>query len=291
MNRYGVSAVLHAQWQERGYIVVRGLLGAERSARLRAIAESVLDQWRINNPENGKPGGDANATVMRHLNHSGYFSAQQGEDRREMLRAIADPQVLSVGRAILGEEVLFRCTSLFMNPLERSLDGNWHRDSQFHCPLEEDEKRMIANAGQGGTSIQLQVALVPSDDVEVVPGSHRRWDTPAEYAIRRADEGNNNRSNAMPGALRVALQAGDAVAFNPCGLHRGRYHTDKLRRTLMLTYTKASAPCSDYFSDQPWFLSEGYLDGLDGDTQAFFGRFIEQYRADWLCPKRDASPA
>ncbi len=281
-----MSEALKAQWQEQGYVVVRGLFDAERSARLCAIAESILDQWRIRSAENGKPGGDDNATVMRHLNHPGYFS-HTSDELREMLRAIADPQVLSVGRAILGEEVLFRCTSLFMNPLARSVDGNWHRDSQFHCPREEDEQRMIADAGQGGTSIQLQVALVPSDDVEVVPGSHLRWDTPAEYAIRRADEGHNNRSNAMPGALRVALEAGDAVAFNPCGLHRGRYHVDKLRRTLMLTYTKASAPRFDYFSDQPWFLTEGYLDGLDGETQAFLGRFIEQYQGDW---QRAASP-
>lgn len=286
-----MSEALKAQWQEQGYVVVRGLFDAERSAHLRAIAESVIGQWRIKNPENGKPGGDANATVMRHLNHPGYFCAEQAEERREMLRAIAAPQVLEVGRAILGEEVLFRCTSLFMNPQERSADGNWHRDSQFHCPLEEDEKRMIADAGQGGTSIQLQVALVPSDDVEVVPGSHLRWDTPAEYAIRRADEGLDNRSNAMPGALRVALEAGDAVAFNPCGLHRGRYHVDKLRRTLMLTYTKASAPRFDYFSDQPWFLRAGYLDGLDGETQAFFARFIEQYRADWSRADSDAQTA
>ncbi len=272
---------LSQQWRTEGYIVVRGLFSAERSARLRTIAESVLAQWRRKNPENGQPGGDANATVMRHVNHPGYFTAETRADLGELLRAVADPSVLGIGYAILGEPVLFRCTSLFMNPQETSSDGSWHRDSQFHCPDEGDERKMIAEAGAGGTSIQLQVALVPSSDVEVVPGSHLRWDTPEEYAIRRADGGRHSRSNAMPLAQRVDLEPGDAVAFNPCGLHRGRYHVDKLRRTLMLTYTQSSAPRFDYFSDQPWFLDPEYLTGLDAETQAFFARFIKQYRNNW----------
>jgi hypothetical protein len=49
----------------------------------------------------------------------------------------------------------------------------------------------------------------------------------------------------------------------------------------MLTYTKTSAPHFDYFSDQPWFVMPGYLDGLDAETHAFFLRFIEQYKENW----------
>jgi hypothetical protein len=89
----------------------------------------------------------------------------------------------------------------------------------------------------------------------------------------------------MPGALRVALQPGDAVAFNPYGLHRGRYHADKLRRTLMLTYTKKSKPRFDYFSDQPWFDEAGYLDGLGAEARIFFDAFVEEYQSQWQAPK------
>jgi ectoine hydroxylase-related dioxygenase (phytanoyl-CoA dioxygenase family) len=272
---------LSRQWHDEGYIVVRALVDGARCARLLAFCENILAQWREKNPETGEAGGGVDATVMRHLNHPGYFSRENVQDKRDILRLVADAKVLDICRAILLEEPLFRCTSLFMNPQEKSLDGNWHRDSQFHCPDEEDEKRFIAAGGDGGGSVQLQIALAPSDDVEVVPASHRRWDTAAEYAIRRADGQTKNRSNNMPGALRVALEPGDAVAFNPRGLHRGRYHADKLRRTLMLTYTKTSAPHFDYFSDQPWFVMPGYLDGLDAETSAFFLRFIEQYKENW----------
>ena len=198
-----------------------------------------------------------------------------------LLQAVADSAVLNVCRAILAASPMFRCTSLFMNPQIHSQDGNWHRDSQFHHPDEDEEQAAIAAGGELGRSVQLQIALAPSDDVEVVPGSHKRWDTEAEYTIPRGDEQNNSRSNSMPGARRVALEAGDAVAFNPLALHRGRYHADKRRRTLMSTYTSATYPRFDYFSDQPWFDTDGYLAGIDEPASAFFQQFVEQYAEDW----------
>lgn len=272
---------LAVRWQEDGCIIVPELIHAGRAARLADIVEPVLSQWRIANPETGKPGGGPDATVMRHLNHPEYFRSAERPDLVALLQAVADPAVLNVCHEILAASPLFRCTSLFMNPQIHSSDGNWHRDSQFHHPDEDEEQAAIAAGGELGRSVQLQIALVPSDDVEVVPGSHRRWDTEAEYAIRRADAQNNSRSNSMPGARRVALGAGDAVAFNPLALHRGRYHTDKRRRTLMLTYTSATYPRFDYFSDQPWFETDGYLEDLDEPASAFFQQFIEQYAEDW----------
>ena len=177
-----------------------------------------------------------------------------------------------------------------MNPLDTSSDGHWHRDSQFQYPDIDEEREVLAAETGEGRSVQLQIALVPSDDVEVVPGSHLRWDTPEEFAIRHADGKKHNRSSNMPGARRVALAPGDGVAFNPMGLHRGRYHTDKLRRTLMLTYTKRSAPRFDYFSNQPWFDTPGYLDGLASDTRAFFEPFVAEYGDQWRsAAERDRS--
>jgi hypothetical protein len=271
---------LREQWEHEGYVLLHGLFDEERTQRLRVVCDEVLAQWRVMNPENGRPGGADDATVMRHLNHPGYFRTNP-TGLACLMEAVTDPLVLEVARTILGEEPLFRCTSLFFNPLAGGKDGNWHRDSQFTQPDEEQERETIAKLVSSGNSIQMQIALAPSDDVEYVPGSHLRWDTPAEYQIRRADGGKHNRSNAMPGALRLGLAAGDAALFNPYGLHRGRYHTERPRRTLMLTYTKTSAPYYDYFSNQPWFLEPGYLDGLSPQSRAFFAPFVTLYREFW----------
>jgi ectoine hydroxylase-related dioxygenase (phytanoyl-CoA dioxygenase family) len=272
---------LKRHWDSEGYVVVRRLIEPVEVARLRELCEDVLTQWYQRDPQSGQPAAP-DATSMRHLNHPDYFR-HNPQGLIEMLNVIADPRVLDVARQVLGDEPLFRCTSLFMNPKQHGGDGHWHRDSQFGTKSDEEEKQFLFG-GQRCDGIQLQLALVPSEDSEVVPGSHLRWDTDEEYRIRKADGGKNCRSNDMPGALRAALQPGDAVAFNSMALHRGRYHADKPRRTLMLTYTTPRNAPHDYFSNQPWFLEEGHLDGVSRRTRAFVDRFIEQFKADWAAP-------
>jgi ectoine hydroxylase-related dioxygenase (phytanoyl-CoA dioxygenase family) len=276
-----IEAGLAEHWSREGYIVVRGIYEENRVARLKALCEYILEQWRIENPEKGEPGGGPDSHVMRHLNHPGYFH-DKPDGRAEILEAAAAPSVLETVAEIFGEQPRFRCTSLFFNPLETSQDGNWHRDSQFCSKNDAEEQAMMKDRAYPATGVQLQIALEPSDDVEFVPRSHLRWDTPEEYHIRKADDFANNRSSSMPGAVRIALEPGDALAFNPMGLHRGRYHVDRLRRTLMLTYrSSSSAPVFDYFSDQPWFLQDGYLDGLSPCAKEFYRAYISTYKPDW----------
>jgi hypothetical protein len=280
---------LYDTWRERGYAIVPGLLEPARAERLRALCDLILAQWRVRDPQTGQPGDKPDATVLRHLNHLAY-SVNAPERRVAILETAADPAVLAVARTIFGEEPMFRCTSLFFNTSDIDLDGNWHRDAQYMTQTEDEERAMIMNAGDGGSGMQLQIALAPSEDIEVVPGSHLRWDTPEEHAIRKADGGAHNRSNAMPGAERVRQAPGDAVLFNAMCIHRGRYRREPLRRTLMLTYTKASEPWFDFFSDQPWFLEPGYLSGISPEATAFYGRFVAEYRPNWLMSAvRDAA--
>jgi hypothetical protein len=272
------------EWRTQGYVVSRGLIDPSYAARLRVICDDVLEQWRRRDPQTGRPGGD-DATVMRHLNHPAYF-AGGAPGLEEVLRLAALPKVLDLARTILGQEPMFRCTSYFMNPLMSSMDGDWHRDSQYMTNDEASERAMLLEGGDTGSGIQFQVALAPSDDVELVPASHLRYDTPDEYAIRRADGGRHNRSNDMPGAIRIALAPGDAAAINSLGIHRGRYHRDKLRRTVMLTYTKSSMPVRDYFSNQPWFLNPAYRARIPDDARPFFDRFVSTYSEFWRAEAR-----
>ena len=275
-----MNSNLRNEWERDGFIIIKEVFDQKRTNQLKSVCECILQQWRICNPETGEPGGNSDATVMRHLNHSGYFRDSVLE-LTDLMDAVADDKVLGICRTILSEEPLFRCTSLFMNPTKTSQDGSWHRDTQFTTKTEREEKTRIQSAKEMGNGIQLQIALVTSDDVELVPGSHLRWDTTEEYHVRKANDGANSRSNTISGSQRIALQPGDALAFNPYGLHRGRYHTDKFRRTLMLTYTKTSVPCSDYFSHQPWFLEESYLANLTPETRSFFQTFVATYKSDW----------
>ena len=61
----------------------------------------------------------------------------------------------------------------------------------------------------------------------------------------------------------------------------GRYHVDKRRRTLMLSYRARSLPLYDYFSDQPWCETPGYLDGLCEQARELWQEFIDDYSTQW----------
>jgi hypothetical protein len=270
----------HDRWQLDDYVIARGLFDAPRVARLREIGDAILELWRACDPQTGRPGAAPEAAVMRHLNHPAYFDGRP-EWFADVIGAITDPRVLAVLRDIFREEPVFRCTSLLFNPAGGRQDGDWHRDAQFVFADEADEKDMVLRGGDAALGVQTQIALVPSEDLELVPGSRGRWDTPGEYAVRKGG-GGNNRSPDMPGAFRVRLEPGDAVLFNPLGIHRGRYHADKLRRTLMLSYTRASQPWFDTFCDQPWFLEPGYMERIPAPSRHFFESFVAQYRDYWL---------
>ena len=69
-----------------------------------------------------------------------------------------------------------------------------HRDMQYVFPDEEEEKeRVLSGHGYGSgnsrfSGIQVQCALIDgSSHIEYVPGSHARWDTEEEYAVRKLD--------------------------------------------------------------------------------------------------------
>ena len=264
------------QWDNEGYIVARNLFDQARVSRLREVCDGILAQFLGADAQSGKP-GNPDGYNMRHLNHPAYFK-EHPEWFPALMDTAAAPRILQIAAEILGEDALFRCTTYWFNPRRVSQDGNWHRDSQFVTKSEAEEKQMLAERPR---AVQLMLALAPTEDNEYVPGSHLRWDTPEEYQIRKADGQQHNRANTMPGAIRVRQEPGDMMAFNPSGLHRGRYHADKLRRTLMLTYTGASYIVKDYFSAQPWFLEAGYLAGLAPQTSAFFERFCAVYADFW----------
>ena len=123
------------------------------------------------------------------------------------------------------------------------------------------------------------IALAQGMKGGLVLGPHQRPDArplgvgPAEYLL---------------GLAGGADEPGDAVLFTQLCIHRGRYHTDKLRRSLMISVKKRAAAeftmrerGLNYASDQPWFLLPGYFDGVSEDARAFFQEFVDFYAPHW----------
>ena len=260
---------LQEHWAREGYFLKRHVLDDGETKELLEACDYILAQRLQWDVVKGEPGG-SDDHVMWHPNHPTY-TKDRPSAFKVLMETIASKNILDVVRAILGEDPLFSSARYFFNPTHQGQDGDWHRDTQLFIKDEEEERRAILSRPASPSVVFLEVSMVPNEDKEFVPGSHLRWDRDEEYRIRKSD----STSDHMPDAIRPRLDAGDIAAFNNFGLHRGGYHVDKSRRTLMLTYHKASQPLSDHVTFQPWFLEADYLEGLNPAAQLFFERYIQ----------------
>jgi len=269
---------IYQQFREEGYVILPQVFHGKQLDQLRQACDHVLGQFTAEHDAQ-HPGQDFNR--MSHLTDSRWHHDSR-EHLHTLLETIADPRCLGYVEQIFDGPSLFYSTQYFVNPRFSSKEGNWHRDVQFLTKTDEEEKERIASqAREGARGIQFQLALVDNADVEYVPYSANRYDSPEEYFIRKADNGIHNRDEGMPNALRVELKAGDAVIFNPNGLHRGRYSQKNPRRTLMITYSPQTFPQYTNWSFQPWFLEKGYMNGVSPRAQSYLQEFIHTYRDYW----------
>ena len=284
---------IRQQWQEQGYLVIKGAFDLERVAALRAGAEDARAQWNIEGAPESEPGGFGHgptAWIMLHLNHPRYYR-RNPKRLTQLLNAVGDAQVQRILREIFRDEATLLQANLYVDPSQVANPSAWHRDCQFYLQDVKDEaaeRRVLSEEADPPRELHMHIPLAPTAASEVVPGSHRRWDTPAERHIRLHDR----TCDAMPGALRLQLEPGDLAFFHVNALHRGLYQPGVLRRTIAVTYSRADFPrpatpqtlkerLGYVPSYQPWFLRPNYLDGTEGEPRAFYDRFIETYRETW----------
>jgi ectoine hydroxylase-related dioxygenase (phytanoyl-CoA dioxygenase family) len=275
----GLNTDVGAGYREHGYAVARGLLDATSVERLQAICERVLKSW-CQAPLGDNPPVGAAATYLRHLNNPGYHRDHPA-DLAFLLDAVATPGIVAAVGQALAEPHVFASTSLYFNPTGESQSGFWHKDK---VGVDADDAGDVAT----GVGLQLQIALAPSEDLELVPGSHLRDYTDVERHICVDDDNAHWRADDMPGAVRVSLAPGDAVMFNNVTIHRGRYYREPVRRTFMVTYKKRRIAANtlarvglDQYSDQPWFLGPAYFAGTRQETRDYFAEYIAFYGPKW----------
>ena len=241
-------------------------MGWRDRARLRAACDRAERTWRNGLPA---PRRDSPLSNMAYLTDPRWY-----DDRRvpaEILQFVADRSVLDLIEAITGGAPLFHNTQYFMEQRGADWEGEWHRDTQFLAPDAATERRHIAES----TGVHFRVALEDDPWLRIVPGSHRRWDTAQEWAIRR-----EGRRGDPVGAVAVPLKAGDAMLFHAWSIHQGLYRRQPARRTLDVIYmTRGSGERA--LTPKVCMPSELRMASLPRDARAFYERFARTYRRAW----------
>ena len=216
-------------FQKFGFVVLPGFLGAEEQAPLRRSCDVALARVRRENEET------AHSTPRISL-----LTETRGDDREELLSPIIEfassQRVCALLRAVNAETSLgLKEVHYYHEQLKRDWDGDWHRDSQFGRPEPERERARFETS----LAVHVRVAFEDDDRLEIVPGSHARWDTPEELRIRK---GPDRATALMPNAKRIRLSAGDGCLFHAWSIHRATYRCAPIRRTLDVLYGVSERP-------------------------------------------------
>lgn len=207
-------------FQEYGFVAVRQLLDGACVAALETSVDAILRQWLDAHRNDYAERGLVN---MHSLTHARYHAGS--EARIRFFELIADARMTALLDAMFGEGLYFHNTQLFFNPGNADQPPYWHRDLQYG-PIADAEQ-----AAEQGRILNLHVRmpLVAETGLAIVPGTHRRWDTALEAAVRFEREG-HWQSDDLPGMQLISLEPGDVLIFDAQMIHRGHYRPNAQRK-------------------------------------------------------------
>ncbi|MEM5549488.1 phytanoyl-CoA dioxygenase [Pseudoalteromonas sp. NEC-BIFX-2020_002] len=206
--------MINTQFEQHGFFHVKKFYTEGELAQVREVIHCFHEQWIKDNHNfyHTKAVNSAYLTANTYLNDA---------QRLVLFKFIARHKLMAQVDSVLNTSA-FMNTQLFFNPVNPEQENYWHRDMQYHLDLEEQQ------AALGGPEvIHCRVALEDEPGIELVPGTHRRWDTPTELAKRLATE-HNNPSDDLDSGHVIEMRAGDLLIFSANMIHRGLYGKDRL---------------------------------------------------------------
>ncbi|AQQ68861.1 phytanoyl-CoA dioxygenase [Microbulbifer agarilyticus] len=202
-------------YTENGYCVYKNFASDAEIKELRTVVERFHQAWKQENAEFYAE----KAINSAYLTGTKYLSEP---DRKTLFRFIGSAKLIQLVTSIMGDDVVFLNTQLFFDPVNASQKNYWHRDPQYHLSLEEQQQAL-----HGPEAAHFRIALKDEPGLELIPRSHRHWDSSEELDVRLEQNGRRNYEPLSRGET-VPLNAGDLLVFSANMIHRGIYGMDRL---------------------------------------------------------------
>ena len=169
-------------------------------------------------------------------------------------------RMLEVVKALIGPDPVLQNALLIVSGRSVPYKMGWHRDV-LQIPPDRIDERMFSPKWFNNC-LQLNLAIYDDSCLWIVPGSHCRANTEAEWAAFEGSWHESPLDARMPGGRAVDLTAGTCVFYNNNLIHRGYNATDRPRMTLHASYLSPSAPPTWHFHSGRF----GKLDPVYADT-------------------------
>jgi ectoine hydroxylase-related dioxygenase (phytanoyl-CoA dioxygenase family) len=216
---------IQSEFEENGFFILRDFFAPKELLRLNELVDGVHQQWLEANQAAFENDGLIN---MHSLTQAEYF-VDEPENRLRLFKAIAPAKLVELLDEVFERDIHFHNTQLFFNPFNPDQQPYWHRDLQFSDIPEAQQKAAQPEL----LSLHVRIPLVKEVGLELVPGTHKRWDTELERKVRLELDGHKN-SETLPDSLLLDLEPGDLVVFSAQMIHRGNYTDNDARKALDL---------------------------------------------------------
>ena len=143
------------------------------------------------------------------------------EQRHILFQLISHSQLLKAVKQVIPAP-LFMGTQLFFDPVKPQQANYWHRDPQYHLSVEQQKLALT-----GPEVLHVRIPLTADPGIEVIPGSHKNWDTEEELQVRLEKNGHKN-SESLSNGVQIPLEVGDVLLFSANMIHRGLYGQNRL---------------------------------------------------------------
>lgn len=202
---------------ELGFKLIPNFIDSASLLQMNGILRKFHQAWLVKNKEVYRKG----AINSAYITNGEVLSAS---NRLDLLKFVSSQKLVSEAKRFLGDDIRFFYTQIFFNPLNELQKNYWHRDIQYTGQSEDEQRKTIEE--RRSQVIHLRLALADENGIELVPGSHFRWDSTEELNIRQSKNGKTVSDN-IAGAEKVSLSRGDLLVFDANIIHRGIYGKER----------------------------------------------------------------
>ena len=182
-----------------------------------SLIEPILikfhDYWMKENHELFSKGAinSHSITSSKHLNK---------QEKKILFDFISSKKLMDV---IEFDDPRFLNTQLFFDPFNSIQNNYWHRDIQYTGISKKEQKEVIKTQNV----IHIRVPLKKENGIEIIPETHRKWDSKEEYQVRNSLN-NNKSSDSLKDGKLIELERRDMLLFSANIIHRGIYGNGRL---------------------------------------------------------------
>lgn len=237
--------------QSQGFLILRDVFRPSELDKVQNILSRYHEEWKVKNKEFYEERA-INSAYLTHKDH------MPEKDRFSLFSFISNARLISIVQNLIPTPC-FLNTQLFFDPFNHKQANYWHRDIQYGLSEVEQQSLLKSKRHDGELMPHFRIPLRDENGIELIPGSHRRWDTDTEFNVRTESDG-ARCSDALPDSKVMSLQRGDLLIFSAMMLHRGLYGGNRMALDVLY-----ADPASKYLRDtDPSCLPEPVLmDRLD----------------------------